>query len=596
MAPVSPAPVDVSTASAMARGADGSARRVMQWLICALPPALAMLYVPSLYAPFSAPKNALLIVAGATLFSCAAAAGLLRLVWQRAENARTDAIVLAIYVAVLMASWAASPRSDLGRQAVLLAVAGPILFVMSRAVMGGAEARLMLAIALAGAAQAAVALAQWAFGFDVFQMFGSSALVVGRMHVYGTLGNPDFVAGFIAACIPATVTLACDVRRWMRWTWVAIAAAEAAAIVGSGCRTGLFAAAIGAAVTLVLRAMPDRTEVKRRILLGTAFVVLMAAATTVFVWRNPRGAADAARGRLFLWEVASSQGQWRTLLGSGPGTFAYGYPARLGPVLLGHGDRTLARYIGYERTACNDFLQALIEAGWLGMLALIGVIALWMRRAGRIQREAERGSRRHASAAAALGAMAALLVASFFESPFQRAETWGLLWLWMSLPMALDWQPEPQRPVASPATLILRWSAVAAGTLVLGWAVIQPVIGSYWEGAGDRLENRHRYPEAAAAYRRALTHDRSLPNANYCLARSLALGGDLAGGLRASDTALRWVDEPELRLMRAYMRESLNDKPGAIDELTTALRIFPFSWKVAAELTAVRGRAAHPSP
>src|SRR5437870_4938271 len=118
-----------------------TARTLCQYAVCALPLLLGLVYVPSLDAPFSAPKTALLIISAVGLFACAAAAGWLRFLRQPFADARHTydvRIMLALaiaYCAAVLASWIASPRSDMGAQAILFALAGPLLFGTTAAVM-----------------------------------------------------------------------------------------------------------------------------------------------------------------------------------------------------------------------------------------------------------------------------------------------------------------------------------------------------------------------------------------------------------------------------------------------------------------------------
>jgi O-antigen ligase len=562
-----------------------TARPICQYSVCALPLLLGLVYIPSLDAPFSAPKTALLIVAGVALFASAAAAGWLSSLRRRSAESRDLSIMLALcagYCFAVLASWMASPRLDMGGHAVLFALAGPLLFAAAAAVMGGAQRWLVRCIALAGGLQTVIALAQWGLALDVFSPFGASAPVRGRMQIYGTLGNPDFVAVFIAACMPALVTLTCDGRsRILRWLGGAAVAAEFVAIFATGCRTGLFSAAIGVAATLVLHGTPSRRELNRRIGIAAVFMLAIGIGTVIFVRRSPLGAQEAVRGRLFVWQTSLSKGSWHTLLGSGPGTFAYGYPARVAFGPLHSRIPGLSRFIGYERTAVNDFLQALVETGWLGLLTLTGTIAWWLHI---VWRHIKRSDSKHPSSTtvAAFAGVIVLLVAAFFESPLQH-EDWALLWLWMALPLAGFQVSDDALPASiriSTPVWVTRWAIAAAVTLGAAYLAVQPAIASYWTAVGVRSEDRQHYSLAIDAYQRALAHDATSPDAHFNLARSLAMSGDLEGGLRASDDALRWVDEPELYLMRAYMRENQDDYPGAVRELAAGLRLFPFSLKL----------------
>lgn len=548
----------MSTAPPAAAAAEGSGA-MLRLLLCSLPAVLAAAMLPAAESPFSIPKRALLIAMAYGTFFVAAALGKLR------PMDATATAALAAVPAVTLIAWAASARRDLAAQTVLTIGAGPLLAWAAASLLRQSRRMLLGVVAASGIFEAAVAVVQWGLGFDLFRMIGRAADVSGRMRVYGTLGNPDFLAIYIAATLPALLALARRAEgraRWAAWAGIVL---DVAALGGAGSRTGIVAAMCGCAVVLLL----DSDRSLRRLRVAIAFCAIAAMAATALAWRNPRTASTAARGRVFTWRVALVDAVHRPL-GDGPGTFAYFYPAKLAEFLGGKAPGDRARFIGYERTANNDFVQAMTESGWPGLAALAAVFAFAFARLGSAARSGD------TPALASLGVVAALGAAALAESPLQRAETWALLWLCVGMALVNDDRGRDARATRIRARP-LRAVAALVLTVPVAWLAAKPVLATYWADAGAVLESEHRYPEAVAAYRRSLAYDPSATSAAFNLPRALAHAGDLEAAVAAANDGLRWIDEPELRLLRVRILETRGSYLAAFQAAEDDLRRFPYS-------------------
>jgi putative inorganic carbon (hco3(-)) transporter len=486
-----------------------------------------------------------------------------------------------IPVATLLA-WATSPRRDLGAQSVLVMCAGPLLAWVAASLLRTSCTQLVTTIAAAGIFESLIATAQWLFGFDVFSVIGRAADVAGRMRVYGTLGNPDFLAIFVAVTIPALLTLARrseGTARWICWGGIVL---DVIALGGAGSRTGIVAAMCGCAAALLLDGAPAIRRVRTVVL----FCAILAIAATALAWRNPRTAGTAARGRVFTWRVSLVDAANRPL-GDGPGTFSYRYPAKLADFVRGRPAGDWQRFIGYERTANNDFVQAIAETGWPGAAALIAVFALTF---ARLRQPARVG---HSAAIAAFGVVTALAAAGLTESPLQRAETWALFWLCVGIAIAGN-NREPHQPASAGAIsvrgLLLRAGVAALLTLVIAWLAIKPVLATHSADAGATLESEHRYPEAVAAYRRSIQFDPAASSAAFNLPRALVHTGDLDAAIAAANDGLRWIDEPELRLIRLRILETRGDYVSAMQAAAADVQRFPYSPELQQEFVHIASR------
>jgi tetratricopeptide (TPR) repeat protein len=241
---------------------------------------------------------------------------------------------------------------------------------------------------------------------------------------------------------------------------------------------------------------------------------------------------------------------------------------------------------GYERTANNDFVQALVETGTAGTLALLTIFVMWFVAVRVRSRECVPGSDAGARLAlgAALGGITAIAAAALIESPMQRAETWALMWLYCALPLCSG----PSRAEFSGwGRRVAGATAALAVTAFAGWYVSLPVRASYWTGRGVRLEFSNALPEAIAAYRRAIACDATNASAWFNLTRAYAKRGEYAAAWQVSEGATLRVHEDTLWLLRVRLLEAMNEPLRARTEVADGLRRFPWSGDLLAEAVAL---------
>ena len=560
-----------STSDALPQLEGAHRGRLQRALVFSLPVLLAVVMLPAAESPFSTPKRALLITVAYGLFFFSAAAANLR----RLDRAMTF-ILLAIPAATLLA-WAASSRRDFGAQSVLMTCAGPLLAWTAASLIGDSWKILLRTIAASGIIEAFIAVLQWAFGLDVFAMIGRSPDLAGRMRVYGTMGNPDFLAIYIATTMPALLALARRAEGSARWFWWSAVVLDVVALGGAGSRTGIIAAMCGCAAVLLFAGELTAQRVRSLVVFGA----IAAIAATALAWRNPRRAGTAASGRAFTWRVSLVDATRRPL-GDGPGTFSYLYPTKLADFVRGRPPGDLQRFVGYERTANNDFVQALAETGWPGAVALIAVFGFTVIRLARAARTGE------IDAVAALGIVVAIAAAAMTESPLQRAETWTLLWLAIGCAVAVENQGRATS--AGVPLLPLRLALATALSILLAWFAAKPMFATYWADAGSAFESERRYPEAVAAYRRSIAFDPSASSAAFNLPRALSHTGDIDAAISAANDGLRWIDEPELRLLRLRILETKGSYVAALQAASDDVRRFPYSPELQNEYLALASR------
>jgi hypothetical protein len=350
---------------------------------------LPLLCWPGLDHPFSTPKIWLLAALDLALAA--------RLVLHRAKRPYV-AWPWLLFPAALAISALAAPYVSLG--ALLLAVLPlPLCWAASQGLLD--TSRVMRSIRLGSALESAIAVLQYV-SLDPLRWLGwqPEAFPGSRMRVYGTLGNPDFVAAWLCATLP--LWLAGPRRKTVLWPAVAL---QLAAIFCTGSRVFVLALP-AAAVVLLLR--PAR--------LGKASLVALPVAAAL-LWLSPARPLDVTvRGRLYYARVAVSHCTEIPPAGFGPGAFPLKFAVWQVERLAQRNEE--AKFAGAVDHAHNDYLELLIDYGPLGLAAFLALCG-WLVHA----------AWRRPGNPAAWGSLAALLAIAAVDFPLHRPAEWVLFWL-----------------------------------------------------------------------------------------------------------------------------------------------------------------------
>lgn len=363
-----------------------------------------------------------------------------------------------IWLPAVLAAAVSASQSANGLMAVedllrLLAFAATYA-LFRRAPRPGRLAGVLLA---AGAVNAVMAIAQ-AGGWRM----GGLVTRAGRHAVYGTFGNPNFLAEFLApvAVIAGGEMLAAAT------TAGALAAGALIPLLGGallltvsragwlGLMTGGLVAALAAG-----RALRQAQGGSRRLLWsGAACAVVAISCWSPLAVRigSTLGTDDPGLAtRRFMWTNALAQFRDHPWLGTGPGGYGDRY---LEYTIRLREERNLKpRYPGITREAHADGLQLLAERGLLGAIAW-GAAFAWLAMTALRRLRALRDAERLRSAAA-LGAAVAVLAESCFGFPMRVFPTAALL-LWAlarAAPGGGRREPGSARGVAAVAAAAALW-------------------------------------------------------------------------------------------------------------------------------------------
>ena len=254
------------------------------------------------------------------------------------------------------------------------------------------------ALCVGSALESAIVLLQF-LDHDPFRWLGWMPERFGspRMQMYGTFGNPDFVAAWLSATLP----LCAVVRR--RAAALALASMQIAAILCTGSRVSLVALPAAFLAVVVAR---------RRF--GKWWLLILLPLMWAVVWLSPgRSLRTTIEGRLHLATVTAVHAGEIPIAGFGPGAFEARFAAWQQAWVREH-PRDV-HFQGPVDHAHNDYLEFWVEYGLLGLgafLALCGSL-LW------------RVSQRRVPAEIA-ATLVALLAIALVDFPFHRPAEWAL--------------------------------------------------------------------------------------------------------------------------------------------------------------------------
>jgi len=397
-----------------------------RWLTPVIAVLIPLAVWPGLEQPFSTPKLVLIgcwIVLSAGWILATRAPGV------ELGSGRTVA-----YLAWLGAlGLSASTGEFVSLRATLLLLLPALCFPLLRWVRVE-PGRLCTAFGLSSAIVAATAVAQY-FGMDPFWLLGWIPQPGGseRLLVYGTLGNPNFVAAFLSGCLPLLLALLFgneageEPRR--RWPWLLALITNVAAILATGSRAPALACFAAFPVILLvgtrnakLRSQPGFTA--RLASIGSSLAVvgsLVLALAIGIVFLSPaRPLATTLSGRTYIVNVVIRKVPEIPLFGFGPGAFRVKYVQWETDRLREDPEMAESPFRGPQDHAHNDYVELLTDTGPAGLASFVALLVLLA--APAIERKPDRFR------IAALAGAVALLTISLVDFPLHRPAESFLLW------------------------------------------------------------------------------------------------------------------------------------------------------------------------
>ncbi len=379
---------------------------------------------------------------------------------------------------------------------------------------------------------------------------------------HGSLGNPDFLAGFLVLAVPGMALGWLTTERPQAWRLGALGLVLVTLLL-THVRAAWLAAGIALVVSLV--AAWSRVEGRRLALLVGLGLALLAAfsvpsrlnAPGQSPWERLRGtfSGDGSwAGRRFMATVALNLAKEHPLTGTGASRFQDAYLVEQGR-LLGQPAHAKEPY-RFTADIHNDWLQNAAESGWMGLALLLAVFALAARSAW---------AWREGQGAAFLGLLAAFGVQALFHFPLgiqasalffwgsigllaARAEEsagetgrWNLSWLtWpLAFGFALTFQQAFASAVLNTATVFKDRGDPGIAESFFGVAAHNwPQDVRAWMRLGIVQDAQGNGEAAIDSFIRATEISPGLPEAWSNLALALGKSGDLKSAQAAAEQAL----------------------------------------------------------
>lgn len=316
----------------------------------------------------------------------------------------------------------------------------------------------------------------------------------GKADPWGTFGNRNFVAGYLAASLPIGIAAANGRRAAiLAFTLLVLAA------IGAAQSRGAFLAL--AAVGIVAGVIRIRRYAARPAARAGVVAAVLAAGVAAGV--SPPGRNAIARTwnedvRVAIWPSGVRAVADRPFLGWGPGSFRVVFPLYR---TMDYLDRPHA--VNATQHAHNEAIEHAVEGGLPGLLAWGWLLA------GGI-----RGRRRQGRGATAWAAAAAILLVHNMVDVNMRHPPNALLFWFL---LGRLWGPG--RTIAVPGRIRLAAVLPAAACAAwLGAGVIAPVASDAWVRSGLLARDANDFAGAKRAFERALRANPFNDNTWYSLA------------------------------------------------------------------------------
>lgn len=564
------------------------------------------------------------------------AAWALGLVWRKLHwprNFRLGPPLAALILAVLLSCVNSSvPAFSLEEAEYFLC---GLLWVLLLVCWGEGEATVRFAAVCttaAGVAIALIAILQW-LGFDPL-LYGEYHVewgaMVSRMRLYSTLGNPNFVAGYlIGAIFPALALGMSSTKRWVRASGFASAAVMVSAIAGArsrGALAGLLAGLLVAALISRRRGTPvspasPAVRHPGNVVEARSFLLPPLFWLGALLVRNLIEAqVERLEGRIYLWRCAWPMFLDHPLLGAGWGTFQLRFLDLQAGFLARHPDQVF-RWSNVHQLH-NDPLQLLLESGLVGLLAFGWVL-------GTFGADVRKAMSQHSTrfwVAASAGGVTAVLFDSLFNFQFAVPPTLLLLFTLIASPalMASDSTSRSSQPVSpsaeqanaerSPESRGSRTFEVGAApqlveaarvlaSLAIVAAAVALLAQTTRQAAAERdyasalhLEDEGKLDHAAETYRHGVSLNPLNGRLHFGLARVLYLQGKNGEALSEALRADRTYQDSHLVVLTARIQDQMGMATAALETYRRALALDPTLKTVQADIERLQKQARPRSP
>jgi len=290
--------------------------------------------------------------------------------------------------------------------------------------------------------------------YSFFQFYGIELPIwkrlTGRMRLFSTFGNPNYLAGYIVATLHLEVLLFLTQKRKWKIIFLITIGVLYASLLITRTRGAWISLLISFLLVLMLLLLYRRNFFKKEktsiIMLTTvAFFITLIFLTPNYLNRGKisiieRGASvinfkSSASQRFLIWNAAVQLIKEKPLLGWGVGTFGVYYPLAQGEFLSRQENKSFLPQANRSINAHNDYLQVWAETGIIGLFLFAMIIGTFYWRAFSFLRK----NCRENSAIPCLylifftGGITSFLIHALVSFPFHIIQNGMVFWLLLAL-------------------------------------------------------------------------------------------------------------------------------------------------------------------
>ncbi|MDQ7799626.1 MAG: O-antigen ligase family protein [Candidatus Edwardsbacteria bacterium] len=418
-----------------------------------------------------------------------------------------------------------------------------------------------------------------AAGGSIVSFFGIKQLVApdfmdpgylspGKMHIYSTIGNANYLAFFLLYSFVITLGLfKRNCHKMVRYMLILGMFLQGLCFLATFSRTAYAVAAIlgiAAAIRGIDKSILLDRIGKKRILVAS--ICLAGLSIIVFGMVRARDMLDGhtLRGRYLIWSATANMIKDHPLKGVGIGQYQINYiPYQA--ALFGTG-----KYTKYESNASfalhahSEPLHVWAETGVAGLAAFLFILGLGLREGSRYEKE----DRRIWHWYGVMGLSLAGLFNNFLHTIPLATAFWTSLGMIMPKPVILN------KPLAS-SLRTLMVSGFLLGSLFLAVNLYTTGMSNYYERQGDLCGEQKYYADAALNMGKAI---RLYPNNGFArekYALSLYLAGRVAEAEAQLDTAKHYSGDIGITYLKAEMLAYRRSDEAAISLYRYIASAFP---------------------
>jgi len=235
--------------------------------------------------------------------------------------------------------------------------------------------------------------------YSVLQFYGVELpiwrQIQGRMRIFSTFGNPNYLADYLAATLPLGVLLFFIQKRVWKLLWLVVISILYVSLLLTYTR-GAWASLFFSSIFVLVLLYSYRRDFFKKNKLSFALLLLVIFAITLVYsipgFLNVRESTVIERGlsavnfkssasqRFLIWNSALELIKEKPFLGWGVGTFGVHYPEAQGKFLSRKENKDYLPQANRSINVHNDYLHIWTEEGLIGLFLFLGIIACFYRK------------------------------------------------------------------------------------------------------------------------------------------------------------------------------------------------------------------------